>query len=84
MVVKPIVTISGARIPAVVVMATVLLPCAVLRITANRKGMKQPRVLSAPEFWEMKLTISVEAITFPRTPPPAVTNRIFPDKESFD
>ena len=47
---KPKVVIRGAMMPAVVVMATVEDPCAVLRIAERMKGKKIPRPASVVEL----------------------------------
>ena len=75
---KPSVINSGAMMPALVVMATVELPCAVLRMAASRNGKSRPRLSSVAAWAVMKLTRSVVAITLPSTPPAAVTNRMGP------
>ena len=64
--------------PAVVVMATVEEPCAVLRMAASRNGKKMPSASRVTACSLMKFTISVEAMTLPRTPPAAVMKRIGP------
>ena len=75
---RPSVAMTGARMPAVVVMATVEEPWAVLRMAASRNGKKMPMASSAPAWLLMKFTMSVEAMTLPRTPPAAVMNRMGP------
>ena len=47
---RPKVVIRGAMMPAVVVMATVEDPCAVLRIAERMKGKKIPRPASVVEL----------------------------------
>ena len=75
---RPSVAITGARMPAVVVMATVEEPCAVLRMAASRNGKKMPSASRVTACSLMKFTMSVEAMTLPRTPPAAVMKRIGP------
>gem|GEM_PF-4554389 len=64
--------------PAVVVMATVDEPWALLRMAASRNGKKMPMASSTVACSVMKFTISEEAMTLPSTPPAAVTKRIGP------
>ena len=72
----PSAPMSGAIIPAVVVMATVEEPCAVFKMAASRNGKKIPIVCREAALSVIKVTRLVEEITLPSTPPAAVTNRI--------
>ena len=65
-------------IPAVVVMATVEDPCAVLRMAEIRKGKKMPTLARKSAFAFMNSTKPAAVITLPSTPPAAVMKRMGP------
>ena len=69
---------SGAMIPAVVVIATVEEPCAVFNIAARRNGKNIPTAESTSACCVINATIELDEITFPNTPPAAVTKSIGP------
>lgn len=75
---SPITSISGAMMPAVVVSATVEDPCAVFRMADSRNGKKMPTASRIDALAVMVSTMPDTAITFPSTPPAAVTNRMGP------
>ena len=68
-VVKPRAVSIGARIPAVVVMATVEEPWADFRMAAKMKGNKIPMLSNTVAFSVIKATKLVDAIILPKTPP---------------
>ena len=69
---------NGAIIPAVVVIATVEEPCAVFNIAARRNGKNIPTAESTSACCVINATIELDEITFPNTPPAAVTKSIGP------
>ena len=64
--------------PAVVVIATVELPCAVFRMAEIRNGKKMPTEERKAALAFMNSTKPAAVMTLPSTPPAAVTKRIGP------
>ena len=75
---KPSTVSNGAMMPAVVIIATVEEPCAVLSTAASRNGKKIPIPPNTSACAEMYFTMSEVAITLPSTPPAAVMKRMGP------
>ena len=72
---RPRVASMGASMLAVVTMATVEEPWAVLRAAEMRKGRNIPR-FKPPKFVSMKSTIGPPLMIWPKDPPAAVMTRI--------
>ena len=75
---RPSAPSNGAMIPAVVVIATVEEPCAVFNIAARRNGKNIPTAERTSACYVIYVTIELDDITLPNTPPAAVTKSIGP------
>ena len=75
---KPIEGKSGATMPAVEIIATVELPCAVLKIADKANGIAKPKPDAASDA-PNTLPKSKPLMTSPNAPPAAVTAKIAPD-----